>query len=193
MAASSAAVAVREPRASYRVLDSSQIDARVLRVFADKPLRAEVRRLQKVELASVRALTERALEKHRQPSLRPPEALDVHRRVLEGLPGESLLISASMFLQSMAEAEAFFERSFKTIKSKLGKSLDSATSERVMRAARVTTTAAEVLGSFDAAFEYMHERNFALGGATPAELLRTGDGERIILNELQAQAEGGPL
>ena len=62
-----------------------------------------------------------------------------------------------------------------------------------MRAARATMAAAEVLGSYDAARAYMHTRNFALGGATPAELIRTSDGERIVHNELHAQAEGGPL
>lgn len=54
-------------------------------------------------------------------------------------------------------------------------------------------TAAEVLGSYDAARAYMHTRNFALGGATPAEFIKTPEGERTVLNELHAQAEGGPL
>ncbi len=195
--ATSLPTAVRGHRAPgsrpARNLDWSEIDARVLRVFADRSLLAGVRRLQKVELASVWELTARALEKHREATLPSFEPLDVHRRVLEGLSGESLLISSSMFLDSLAEAEAFFELSFKTIKSKLGKSLDTAAGERALRAARVTTAAAEVLGSFDAARRYMHSRNFALGGATPAALLRTGGGERLVLNELQAQAEGGPI
>ena len=65
--------------------------------------------------------------------------------------------------------------------------------ESAMRAARATMTAAEVLGSYDAARAYMHTKNFALGGATPTELVKTSDGERIVLNELQAQDEGGPL
>jgi hypothetical protein len=47
--------------------------------------------------------------------------IDVHRRLLEGLQGESLLISSSMFLNSLAEAERFFDISFKTLKSKIGK------------------------------------------------------------------------
>ena len=51
----------------------------------------------------------------------------------------------------------------------------------------------KTLGSFDAARDYMHTRNFALGGATPAYLVKTSDGERIVLNELHAHAEGGPL
>lgn len=189
------AVRVARVRSSRHVpeLNWSEIDALVLRIFEDKSLLTKVRRLNKVELASVWQLTQQALEKQREAHLRGLERFDVHLRVLEGLSGESLLISSSMFLDSLAEAEAFFELSFKTIKSKLGKSLDIAASERAIRAARVTTAAAEVLGSFDAARKYMHTRNFALGGSTPAELLKTAEGERLVLNELQAQAEGGPI
>jgi putative toxin-antitoxin system antitoxin component (TIGR02293 family) len=175
------------------VLDWSAIDAWILSMFADKALRNQVRRLEKVELESVWILTERALHRHMEEHPQTSEPLEVHRRLREGLSGESLLVSSSMFLSSVSEAEDFFELSFKTIKSKLGKSLDTAASERAMRAARVTTAAAEVLGSFDAARKYMHTKNFALGGSTPVDLLKTSEGERMVLNELQAQAEGGPL
>ena len=113
--------------------------------------------------------------------------------MLEGLAGETLLVSSAMFLSNLAEAEKFFGLSFKTIKARLGGSLDTVASEKVMRAAKATTTAAEVLGGYDAACAYMHTRNFALGGATPAELVKTSEGERIVLNELDAQAGGGPL
>jgi RES domain-containing protein len=81
----------------------------------------------------------------------------------------------------------------KNIKARPGGTLKTAASKQAMRAARATMTAAEVLGSYDAARTYMHTRNFALGGARPAELLRTSDGDRIVLNELHAQAEGAPL
>jgi putative toxin-antitoxin system antitoxin component (TIGR02293 family) len=193
----SSTTARRERRAvgppATRPPDWGGVDARVLSLFADRDLLSRVRRLPKVELAAVRHLTARALEKRRGERLPALAALDVHRRVSEGLAGEALLIAASMFLDSLADAEGFFELSFKTIKSKLGKSLDVAASERAMRAARVAMAAAEVLGSFDAARKYMHTRNFALGGATPAELLKTAEGERLVLGELHAHAEGGPI
>jgi len=189
--------AAREHRVSKsqpaRDLNWSEIDAWVLSIFADEYLLSRVRRLQKVELVSVWKLTAHALEKHREAHLEVLEPLEVHRRLLEGLSGESLLVASSMFLSSLSEAEEFFELSFKTIKSKLGKSLDTAASERAMRAARVTTAAAEVLGGFDAARKYMHTKNFALGGSTPAKLLKTGEGERLVLSELQTQSAGGPI
>jgi uncharacterized protein (DUF2384 family) len=176
-----------------RDLDWSALDAWILALFDDKAFLSQVRRLEKVELVNVWHLTERALEKHRRAPAMPVGPIDVHKRLLAGLRGESLLVSSSMFLNSLSEVERFFDISFKTIKSKIGKSLDTPTSELAMRAARVTAAAAEVLGDFDMARQYMHTRNFALGGATPAELLKTSEGERMVLNELQAHAEGGPL
>ncbi len=174
-------------------IERSAIDARVLALFDNASLQSQVRKLDKVELASVWRLTQQVLSRQSAVVAEPLSSFDVHRRVLEGLAGEALLVSSAMFLSSLAEAEKFFGLSFKTIKARLGGSLDSAASERAMRAARATMTAAEVLGSYDAARAYMHTRNFALGGATPAELVKTSDGERIVLNELHAQAEGGPL
>ena len=169
------------------------IDAWLLAVLEDEELRQQVRQLKKVELSNVWHLTRTSLmHRHdRKTSLSDP--LDVHRRLIAGLAGEALLVSSSMFLDTLSDAEGFFDLSFKTIKSRLGSVLDTAASERAVRGARATLTAAEVLGSFEAARAYMHTPNYALGGHTPAELIKTSDGEHIVLNELQAQAEGGPL
>ena len=174
-------------------LDPALIDAWVLEVFDNKALQARVRELKKVELASVWQLTEAALAQQSSLGSQPLEPMAVHRRLAAGLAGESLLVSSSMFLSTLSDAEGFFGLSFKTIKARLGHPLDTAASERALRAARVTLTAADVLGGFAAARAYMHTPNFALGGATPAELVKTGDGERLVLNELHTQAEGGPL
>jgi uncharacterized protein (DUF2384 family) len=174
-------------------IDRAAIDARVIALFDNASLRSHVQKLDKVELSSVWRLTQQVLSRKTASVAEPLSPIEVHRRMLEGLAGETLLVSSAMFLNNLADAEKFFGLSFKTIKARLGGSLDTAASERAMRAARTTMTAAEVLGSYDAARAYMHTRNFALGGATPAELVKTSDGERIVLNELHAQAEGGPL
>ena len=181
------------PAVGAHDIDRAAIDARVIALFDNASLRSHVRKLDKVELTSVWRLTLQVLSRKNTSVAVPLSSIEVHRRMLEGLAGETLLVSSAMFLSSLGEAEKFFELSFKTIKSRLGGSLDTAASERAMRAARATMTAAEVLGSYDSARAYMHTRNFALGGATPAELIKTSDGERIVLNELHAQAEGGPL
>ena len=174
-------------------IDRAAIDARVLALFDNASLRSQLRKLDKVELSSVWRLTQQVLARKATGVAEPLSQIEVHRRMLEGLAGETLLVSSSMFSSNLADAEKVFGLSFKTIKARLGGSLDTAASERAMRAARATMTGAEVLGSYDAARTYMHTRNFALGGATPAELLKTSDGKRIVLNELHAQAEGGPL
>ena len=183
------------PRAPEVVhdIDRAAIDARVIALFDNASLRSQVRKLDKVELSSVWRLTLQVLSRKGASVAEPVSPIEVHRRMLVGLAGETLLVSSAMFLSNLAEAEKFFDLSFKTIKARLGGSLDTAASEKAMRAARATMTAAEVLGGYDAARAYMHTRNFALGGATPAELVKTSDGERIVLNELDAQAEGGPL
>jgi uncharacterized protein (DUF2384 family) len=182
----------RFARASVPI-DRSAVDARVIALLCHAGLRNQVRKLEKLELSSVWDVTQLALSRKAIDQAEPISALDIHRHLLEGLAGESLIISSAMFLSNLAEVEKHFGMSFKTIKARLGGLLDTATSEMAVRAARATMTAAEVLGSYDAARAYMHTRNFALGGATPVELIKTADGERIVLNELQTQAEGGPL
>ena len=173
--------------------DGASIDAWLLAVLEDEELRQQVRQLKKVELATVWQLTRSFLLLRHSTVSTSLDPLDVHRRLIAGLAGESLLVSSSMFLDTLAEAEGFFDLSFKTIKSRLGRVLDTAASERAMRGARATLTATEVFGDFEAARAYMHTPNYALGGHTPAELIKTSEGERIELNELQTQADGGPL
>jgi hypothetical protein len=174
--------------------DRAAIDGLIFAVFDNVALRRSVRSLEKLELSSVWRLTHRLLQSRAANDRVVPVApYAVHRRMIEGLAGETLIVSSAMFLNSFAEAEDFFGLTFKTIKSRLGTSLAPGESEMAMRGARATVTAAQVLGDYDAARAYMHTRNFALGGATPAELVKTSEGEQIVLNELQTQADGGPL
>lgn len=185
--------ALHRQRGRSGAVDWAAIDALALATLRDRALQREVRRLERLELGSVWAMTERSLRRRRQAQPATVAPLELHRRLLEGLGGESLLVSSSMFLDTLQEAERFFHMSFKTLKSKLGRTLDTGESELALRAARVTTAAAEVLGGYDAARRYMRTRNFALGGAMPMELIQTAEGERLVLNELQAHADGGPL
>jgi uncharacterized protein (DUF2384 family) len=173
-------------------IDWDGIDALVLFTLEDKTLHRKLRNLDRLELADIWIITRKALLKHKS-THQVIAPLDLHKRLIEGLSGESLLVSSSMFLDSLQEAESFFDMSFKTIKSRLGRTLGTSASELAMRAARMSTAAAEVLGGFESARRYMRTKNFALGGATPLDLLKTAEGERLVMNELQAQAESGPL
>ena len=58
---------------------------------------------------------------------------------------------------------------------------------------RVLAAATAVLNIEAAARCYMTTANFALGGATPLEMLKRPGGEEAVLNELQTQDESGPL
>lgn len=40
---------------------------------------------------------------------------------------------------------------------------------------------------------YLDAPNYALGGRSPRELLKTTDGQQTVLNEIQAHVDGGPL
>lgn len=43
------------------------------------------------------------------------------------------------------------------------------------------------------AMHYLDTPNYALGGRSPRELLSRRDGQRIVLNEIQAHLGGGPI
>jgi uncharacterized protein (DUF2384 family) len=68
----------------------------------------------------------------------------------------------------------------------------SSASDRAARYRGVLIEATAVLGA-DATQTYLHTGNFALGGTTPAELLQSSEGERVVLNELRVPLECGPL
>ena len=61
------------------------------------------------------------------------------------------------------------------------------------RHARVMRAAIELLGSAEQAQDYLETRNFALGGACPIDLLDSPEGEKAVLDELQAHRDSGPL
>jgi putative toxin-antitoxin system antitoxin component (TIGR02293 family) len=117
----------------------------------------------------------------------------VHRRIVSGLPGIALVIASAMAYDSMQEALPLFDLSAKTAKQRMWQTLAPNEGEIALRIGRVLTIAADALGSLDAARQYLRTPNFALGGAAPRDLLRTAEGEQIVLGEIQAQAEGGPV
>lgn len=174
----------------------SSIDSRVLRIFNNKSLKRHLRDQGKVNFALVWALIVKAMSDDRQnavftkPSL---QQMDIHQSLIDGLPGEALLISSAMAFDSMQEALPFFEVSAKTARARLTELLPSAQGEVALRIGRVLTMAADLFGSFDMAREYLRTPNFALGGALPRDLLKTAEGEQIVIAELRTQAAGGPV
>jgi putative toxin-antitoxin system antitoxin component (TIGR02293 family) len=174
----------------------SSIDSRVLRIFNNKTLKRHLRDQGKVNFALIWTLIMKAMSDERQHAMltNPPlQQLDIHQSLIDGLPGEALLISSAMAFDSMQEALPFFEVSAKTARARLTELLPSAQGEVALRIGRVLTMAADLFGSLDMAREYLRTPNFALGGAIPRDLLKTGEGEQIVIAELQTQAAGGPV
>jgi len=121
-------------------------------------------------------------------------ALEVHRQLIKGLPGISLALAGSLTHETIEDLTDFFGITPKTFRGRLRQEhLGLDESERALRSTRVTLAATEVFGGFDQAREYLRTKNFALGGARPIDLIQTAEGERVVLNELQAQAHSAPL
>lgn len=170
------------------------LDTLVLGLYFDRAVRRAVQHQAKTNLESlwsetVRKLLDEAM-RHASPVLEP---LEIHRKIVEGLPGEALFVSSAMAFDSMNEALRLFDVSAKTAKQRIRDRLSSSESEIALRIGRVLTMARDVFGSADAAREFLRTPSFALGGAVPRDLLKTAEGEQVVLAELHAQGEGGPV
>jgi putative toxin-antitoxin system antitoxin component (TIGR02293 family) len=173
----------------------SSFDTIVLELFLSKPIKRLLREQSKLSLEALWARTARALidMNVRVLKTRSAEPLEVHRRIVNGLPGEALFISSSMLFDSMNEALPFFDVSAKTARTRIGEQLTANEGEMALRIGRVLAMAGEVFGSLEEARKYLRTPNFALGGAVPRDLLKTAEGEQLVLSELQAQSDGGPV
>jgi len=169
-------------------------DTLVFWLFLNRTVRRVVQDQTKANLQSLWDDTVRnLLDHHFRQTSGVLEPLEIHRRIVKGLPGEALFISSAMAFDSMSEALELFDVSAKTAKQRIGKRLSSSESEIALRIGRVLAMAREVFDSANAAREFLRTPNFALGGAVPRELLKTAEGEQLVLSEIQAQLEGGPV
>ena len=184
------------------------IDARVLQLFASKAIQRILRnpartQLEPLWLATALAISRTADPKGQtktrigqrlsRPSGGSDDALGVHRLLVAGLPGEALYISSAMAFDNLQDALSLFGLSAKTARARIGDRLSPSESEIALRIGRVFTMAADLFGSPDLARIYLRTSNFALGGAAPRDLLKTAEGEQLVLSELQAHADGGPV
>ncbi|MDP8984190.1 MAG: MbcA/ParS/Xre antitoxin family protein [Pseudomonadota bacterium] len=171
------------------------IDAALMKVFASPAVRRALRDQQRLNLAALGEQAFRAVESSLHgpaPSL-GAAALTTHRRLVEGLPGQSVFVASGLAFDTLAEALPFLHLTAKTAWQKLDANLSSSQSEQALRLGRIAVMAAELMGSAEDGRRYLRTPNFALGGATPLELLKTAEGEQLVLAELQAQADGGPV
>jgi putative toxin-antitoxin system antitoxin component (TIGR02293 family) len=170
------------------------IDQRVLQVFANKLIRRSLRDQIKLNLAALWERIARTLAEQQPPIDAPvPDQWDVHQAIVKGLAGEALYVSCAMAFDSMQEGLPFFDMSAKTARLKLNNRLSVNQGETAMRIGRALVMASGVFESLEAARQYLRTPNFALGGELPRNLLRTAEGEQLVLSELQTQAAGGPV
>ena len=185
----------QRPRGPSFAERRTRYDTLVFAVFSSKALQRAVQDQSKTNLVSLWGEIARKFRKTEQAhhSRRAYEPLQIHQRIVEGLPGEALFVSSAMAFDSMADALQLFDVSAKTAKQRIGERLLPSEGEIALRIGRVLTIAEDVFGSLEVGRQYLRTPNFALGGAVPRDLLKTAEGEQLVLSELQTQAEGGPV
>jgi putative toxin-antitoxin system antitoxin component (TIGR02293 family) len=172
----------------------SGIDQRVLRVFGNTGLKRSLRQAVKINFDDLWERTVRAMSEQEDLFTNSSlEQMQVHQSIVDGLPGEALYIASAMAFDSLQEALPFFDVSAKTARLRVGAVLPANQGEIALRIGRVLTMAGDLFGSLEAARQYLRTPNFALGGNVPRDLLKTGEGEQLVLAELQTQAAGGPV
>ena len=172
-------------------------DTMAFSVLDNSALKKSVRGASKLSIEGLRHSLGRAIVEAAAGAAKaraiPTDPVEVHRRLLRGLPGEAMFIASAMAFDTFKEGEAFFGLTAKTARQRIGKNLDPTESEKALRLARALGMATQALGDVEEAIAYLRTPNFALGGMAPRELLQTAEGEQLVLNEIQAQADGGPV
>ncbi len=169
-------------------------DAMALHLLGNLQLGQQVRETSKLSIERLReSLGEAMLHIWEIPASGTVDAVQVHQRLLKGLPGEAMFIASAMAFDTFREGEAFFGLSSKTARQRIGRNLDAGEGEKALRLVRALSLATRAMGSSDEARAYLKTPNFALGGLTPRELLQTAEGEQLVLNELQTHMESGPV
>lgn len=111
--------------------------------------------------------------------------------VREGLPYESLAIVVEKLGIKADKVAEVIQLPLRTIaRRKKEKKLEPDESDRVVRLARIGAMAAYVLGSEQKASVWLHERNRALGGIAPLDILDTDIGIRQV-EEVLGRIEHG--
>lgn len=115
-------------------------------------------------------------------------------RVSEGLATTSLYRVKDRLGLSNTELSALVQIPPRTLARRLGdERLPPDESERVYRIARLLEIAIRVLGSAEAAGEWMREPNFALGERIPLTLARTEPGAGLVERVLIGIEHGLPV
>lgn len=111
--------------------------------------------------------------------------------VEEGLPLEALEAAIVHEVITRKESEALIiSRRTLIRRRQRGQPLSTEESDRLLRVVRVDAMARDVFGSADKARRWMRKPSRPLRGAIPLDLLRTGVGADLVLEELVRIADG---
>ena len=126
--------------------------------------------------------------------IRAVNALDATLAVRDGLPVSSLraLRKAGFTIDEIARVTGTSSRTIMRYLRQRAKRLDLATSERVVRKARVSLLAPRYVGDPEKALTWLRAPNHYLGEATPLQMMESEDGTQAVLQSLVSIAYGGP-
>lgn len=182
------------PRTAFSTSTKAENDALALQLLSETVLRRHLLIVGKPNIVRLRRSIAYFMSTGSESAMPPTvDSVEVHQRLVKGLPGEAVLIATAMAFDTFKEGQIFFGLSARAVRSRVGRRLDSGKSEKALRLVQAAAMAARVLGSAEDARAYLKTRNIALGGMTPCELLITSQGSQLVLNELQTHADCGPV
>lgn len=120
--------------------------------------------------------------------------LDFLAAVQHGLPPSAVdaLVSAGILSSTEASTLVVPRRTLAHRKQK-GQRLTADESDRLARIARISALTEETFQNAEKAARWLRKPNRALGGVIPLELLRTGEGGRVVQETLGQIAHGIPF
>lgn len=179
---------------AFSRIDECASTAMAVQLLTDVHLGQQVRNIGKLSIKRLRQSVDAVISTAYTTSTPPTfDPIEVHQRLLKGLPGEAMFMAFAMAFDTFREGEVFFGLSAKTARQRIGKRLDADEGQKALRLVRAVLLAAHLLGSADEARAYLKSPNIALGGMTPRDLLMTAEGGQGVLNELQTHTDGGPI
>jgi putative toxin-antitoxin system antitoxin component (TIGR02293 family) len=101
-------------------------------------------------------------------------------QVRHGLPTSTVDALAEVLDIQRANLARLLNVSVRTLSRRKDGRLDAASSDRVLRIARIVALATRVLGSKDKAVRWMNTPNRAIGGPVPVEMLDTDLGTQEV-------------
>jgi putative toxin-antitoxin system antitoxin component (TIGR02293 family) len=117
--------------------------------------------------------------------------LDRVRAVSRGLPTAAVDAAVRSGTLSADEADALIiSRSALAEREREGRSLTPDDSEQLVGIARIVLIAREEFGEAEPAARWLRKPNRALGRAVPLDLLRTGEGGRIVEDSIIRLSHG---